>query len=470
MTSAKKTRSRPRKRWGHCNVLQWRENRGQLWQFSLTGKEATTQHHEEIANGNPLPHARIARGWSHLWAPKLNLAWFPPDRLFLRAVHLPKCDPSELPPMLELQLEKLSPLPVSQVVWSYQVMEDSDEEGELQTVILLLAARHHVEQYLGELEQGGFLADQLQIPFLTQVIRPRPGQTGTWIYLVEEGDSIVAFTSWWREGRLQELSQLRLPSDPEAGPRQLSDQLARLAWAGEIESWLTEGTDWHLVAPAPLSDQWHQPLEQCLDCSLTLEPLPGLSDAAKEDALATRRGDRTINLLPEESANRYHQRYIDQLWMRSLGALLVLYCVGVLVYFGFLQVTRYQLENVTQEVTSLANSYTNAVKLRDRIEVLEVQTGLQYAALNSLKVVSELLPAELTLNRFTFENGNQVSLQGTVAPENQRKVNQFKEALRRAKLDGEDVFAREEVTTPRFDGSNPLIWSFEAPLQEGGAS
>ena len=74
------------------------------------------------------------------------------------------------------------------------------------------------------------------------------------------------------------------------------------------------------------------------------------------------------------------------------------------------------------------------------------------------------------MNRFTFENGNQVSLQGTVAPENQGKVNQFKEALSRAKLDGEDVFAREEVTTPGFSGSNPLIWSFEAPLDDGGTS
>ena len=42
--------------------------------------------------------------------------------------------------MVELQLEKLSPMPVTQIVWSIQVLPHA--EGNLQTVIVMIVARN----------------------------------------------------------------------------------------------------------------------------------------------------------------------------------------------------------------------------------------------------------------------------------------------------------------------------------------
>ena len=69
--------------------------------------------------------------------------------------------------MVELQLEKLSPMPVAQIVWSIHVLPHA--EGNLQTVIVMIVARNAVEEFLGQLEGQGYLADRLELPLLDQL-------------------------------------------------------------------------------------------------------------------------------------------------------------------------------------------------------------------------------------------------------------------------------------------------------------
>ena len=49
--------------------------------------------------------------------------------------------------MVELQLEKLSPLPVAQIVWTAEILPKTPEN--LQPVIVVITARDLVEQFLG---------------------------------------------------------------------------------------------------------------------------------------------------------------------------------------------------------------------------------------------------------------------------------------------------------------------------------
>ena len=56
--------------------------------------------------------------------------------------------------MVELQLEKLSPIPVTQVVWSVHPLPPS-RTATLQTVIVMIVERKVVEEFLGQLEGQG---------------------------------------------------------------------------------------------------------------------------------------------------------------------------------------------------------------------------------------------------------------------------------------------------------------------------
>src|SRR5689334_17196263 len=100
-------------RWHSCNVLSPGAVTRQLWQFNASGKFNLLRSDAKRPN-EPLPEKIVAKDWQTLFQPRLNVAWLSPDKAFVRAVQLPKADPAETKSMVEFQLEKLSPLPVTQ--------------------------------------------------------------------------------------------------------------------------------------------------------------------------------------------------------------------------------------------------------------------------------------------------------------------------------------------------------------------
>src|SRR5688572_4857398 len=96
-------------RWRFCNVLQPGAELRNLWQFSASGK-FNLQRHETKLGKEPLPEKLISKDWQTLLQPRLNVAWLPPRKVFLRVVQLPKADLAETQSMIDLQLEKLSPV------------------------------------------------------------------------------------------------------------------------------------------------------------------------------------------------------------------------------------------------------------------------------------------------------------------------------------------------------------------------
>src|SRR6266487_3455542 len=105
-------------RWYSCNVLQPGAQIRHLWQFSAGGNKFNLLKSESKLPSEPLPERLVGKDWSSLLQPRLNIAWLSSEKVFLRVVQLPKADAAETHSMIDLQLEKISPLPVNQVVWS----------------------------------------------------------------------------------------------------------------------------------------------------------------------------------------------------------------------------------------------------------------------------------------------------------------------------------------------------------------
>jgi hypothetical protein len=109
---------------GPLEFLQHSANRARanrLWQFDAKGGGfrfgPRTSTGGRAAAGATSPNRGV-----HLWQPKLNVAWLPPENVFLRVIELPKSNFEETLAMVELQLEKLSPMPVTQIVWTIHVL------------------------------------------------------------------------------------------------------------------------------------------------------------------------------------------------------------------------------------------------------------------------------------------------------------------------------------------------------------
>lgn len=451
-------------RWQTCNVLQVGAEARRLWRFAPSGEDVRLEGHSRHPVGQPLPPGQIRKDWRSLWQKKLNIAWIPADQVFLRVLQLPAAEPAEVVPMVDLQLERLSPIPVNQVVWAVEVLP-SPLPGHL-TAVVLIAERRAVEEFLGRLEGEGYLPDRLDLPQLHQMLAVPARQEGVWVHLSPSETGTTVLVAWWLAGALQHLSLFQLPTQDDA-PQLLTEQLTQHAWAGEIEGWYVNGTPWHLVVEPGAAGAWETALRAWAGSGVQVVAAPPPERVAA--VTATRAASSKANLLPPEHALRYRQQFIDGLWMRGLFAILGVYVVGVIIYFAALQVLEFQRSRLEREVRVLQPAYQQALQLKDRIRVLQEQVELRFAALDCWKAICEFLPAELTLTDLHFSRGQTLKLVGTVSSDDQAKVTEFNSALRKAEAQGYLLFDKDRFEAPSLSlqAGGSYRWAFGCDLKRG---
>jgi hypothetical protein len=442
------------KRWSSYNVLHLAADAKRLWQFDAKGNGLVLGREHRVPHTQPVPAKLGAKNWTSLWQPKLNIAWLPPENIFFRVVELPASSMEETVSMVELQMEKLSPLPVAQMVWTMHVLGTRTAEAKgdappenLQTVVVVIVARAAVEAFLGRLEQEGFQADQLEAPMLDQLEVISPKEDGTWIFPLTIGGQHAALVAWWSGGALRNLSFVVLPATGDRAA-ELKNQLTLLVMAGEIEGWLTAQPKWHVVADAANAGEWEHLLRTALDEPAKITAPPSPAELAARTAKRASAGSPAY-LLPAEFTARYRQRFIDRLWLRGLASAGALYAVFLVVYFCAVAWLGYRTHGVEVQVAQISNDYTNAIQLKARYSVLKEREQLKYAALDSWQAVAQALPEGLSIQRFSFANGKRLLLSGTCEATQIGLVtekDQFYDGMRNAQLNGQPVFDQNPDT------------------------
>jgi hypothetical protein len=479
-------------RWHSCNILQIAFDANWLWHFEARGGGFALNREHRGALDEPLPSRSIAKSWSSLWQPRLNVAWLPPENVFLRVIELPTSNFAETLAMVELQMEKLSPMPVAQIVWTIHVLSrrgnpprseagtEAPVSGEtkpenLQTLVVVIVERSVVEEFLGKLEGRGFLADRLETPMLDQLEATPATKEGSlrqgeaadaWIYPVASAGQGAALVAWWCGNALRSLSFVVSPPAGDRG-KALKSQFAQLAWAGELEGWLTAPLiQWHLVADPAIAGEWENALREGLNEPVQVAPPLPPAELAARTAQRAAGADSHAALLPAEFPARYHQQFVDRLWLRGLMATGVLYAIGVVIYFCATGMLAYRTRGVEQQVAALSGSYTNVMELKARYDVLQERQGLKYAALDCWKAVAERMPTNITLQRFSFADGQRLSLSGTAPADQVNMLFDFNTTMQKATNQNRPMFDLQggEPVNPRITG-NKAAWSFSLQLQ-----
>ena len=454
-------------RWQSANVIQTTPVERQLWQLSANGERFNFTQNKTVGLTDPLPAGAVGKDWHTLFRKKLNVAWLPADKVFLRVVHLPTSDQAEILSMVELQLEKISPLPVTQIVWSLYVLpKASDKPEALQSVVVIIALRDYVEQFLGELEGQGYLADRLEVSSLDQLLVTKVSGDGVWIYPGQNGEPVLV--AWWYGQTLHNLALLAMPPGPERGPL-FKSQLEQLAWAGELEGWLVEPLNVHLVAVPAEAAFWQPILQEWAEAPVEVTAPLTPTELASLSAQRAARADSRTNLLPPEFTVRYRQQFVDGLWMRGLLTAFVLYLFGVMAYTVAVFVVKINAGKLNTYLASLEPAYKTATMNETQIQILKDRQVLKYAALDCWKAVAENLPTTITLENLSFQHGR-MELRGTVATDQQLDVTVFNEALRRATVKSPDStqlqLLFDDVTPPAINSRPPTSdWHFGCTMK-----
>jgi hypothetical protein len=457
-------------RWHSCNVLSVSADTRQLWQFDARNENFNLKGDQTARNGEQLPPNLIGKSWSTLVQKKLNVAWLPSENVFLRVAQFPVSTPEETRSMVELQLEKLSPIPVTQALWTMHVLPQTPRpEGEnLQTIIVTIVAREAVEEFLGKLEGQGYLADRLEVPMLDQLQATRISGDGAWVYPELGGLNNRALVAWWYGGVLQNLAFLTLERGP-SGLASFKDQLVQMAWAGELEGWLTSPPRWHLVAEG--AEGWQSALREALDQTVdVVAPLP-VRELASLTAKRAAQEESNNNLLPPEFATRYQQQFVDRLWGRGLLAMFVIYAIGMAIFFVSLGFFGHFTARVEAQANALSGTYTNYLQLKAKLGILQEREVLKTAALDCWEAVAETMPTGLTLDTMNFSdvNGSRLSMTGTAPSDQVLAVTDFYEKLRKWEKGGKPLFGVNEGGVPSTSlnpGGATVRWSFDLELKD----
>lgn len=456
-------------------------------QFECVGTEFKAPRSQDCPVHKKPKDNWTTKDYRNLLRTKVNVSWAAIEDVFLKVIQLPGEAPEELRMMVELQLEKLSPVPLAQLVWDIEILPnpvalpmpdpDPDHPEEVlkqmyqYTVVVLMAERASIENFLSLLEESAFHADRIELPFLHEILQSPATRQGLYVYPLRCGAKEMAITAWWTQGQLQNIDMIYLPAD-ETWKTVFSAQLNQIVWAGQIAGWLDDDFKWTLVAPA--EDDEALPMSQWSELLTNLYG-EGHQDKRMTDAELTRLNcslickGPTANLLPPEFVATYNHQYVDKLWLQGIVATVIAYLLFCFVYFGGTTVADFQKSRAEAKLQLLDSDYKTAQKLKAQLELLQLQHSLKFAALDCYRLTAELLPKELKLNRLNFNGGTELSYVGEAPSDQYELVIKFNEELSQAMTYGENpVPFFKKVASPtsaqKAGAGDTLTWRFTCEL------
>ena len=444
-----------------ANVVALTGDRIVHWRLGARGAgfELTQRSEEEL--GIALQEKAVDKGWRQALSPRLNIAWLPPENVYFKVVQLPTTETAEIGDMLELQMESLSPIPVSQLVWSYEIHATRDTET---TVILLLIDQRRLDRALDEIEAHGFQCDRLSAPQLSRLWDLDAEEDAVYVFPERNASGIQILVAWFTGGALRFLQNFHSEED-DGWKTRFFRRFRESAWAGEMEGWLETLPPITLVAPEGEIAEWSSELSELADGTLHSKGRADEDALAQANASAIGRGELRSNLLPGDRQAHYRNRFIDSVFLSAAAGALAVYAFCLLVFFGVLKVQEMRRAKVETQIATTAPVYTNALRLNERIKITERQIRMRYLPLDAWKLVVSAVPEELKFLQFNFQKGETLILSGEAPKDADNKITEFVEALRELKNGDTPLFVDVILQSSSTATRNTKRWAIQCLLK-----
>jgi len=327
------------------------------------------------------------------------------DDVLCQTLRLPTTDAGELKQMLDLQIDNLTPLPVEEIVYSFEPLETTATETR---ILLAVARRSVVNERVAALEAVGWQPEVVSVDALAvfrelihQGALPADDRLNTLVLVSPTSANFIVFST----GNILTVRSVMLGDNDF-----IRAELARTLVAAEVERpGLTAGK----TVFATWSDPLRALVAELADGAEVLgngsSPQP-VKSVCLESA---RTGLQRLNLLPEEWIESRRKARVRQVALRSLIGLGVVYAVVLVTFLTMLGVKKAQISRVERELRRLQPQYVSALDLHKMQLAMEQQLDTKHSALEVLREVSQLMPDNVKLNGFSFQKkDDKVTLHG----------------------------------------------------------
>jgi type II secretory pathway component PulM len=337
------------------------------------------------------------------------------EDVLCQTLRLPTSQPSELKQMIDLQIDNLTPLPMEEIVYSFEPLETTGTETR---VLVAVARKAAVNERVAALEAAGLPPEVVSVDalamfraFLKRELLPLDEKLNAFVQIgaraadmiaysrgqpvavrsVVLGDHLVESTepeSVWREELQRTLiaAQAELPGA----------EIGRVTFAART-SGLRDTTE-------RVAAGWNGERQLYIDGAA---PSPSLSLCMEGTAAQPR-----LNLLPDEWRQRRRAARVRRMVIQGAIAVGVLYLLVVGVFLVMMGLRQTRFSRMDAQVKRLQPQYTAARQLHEELVAMQKQLDTKYSGLEVLREVSTRMPEGLKLNQFVFKRDQNVTLRG----------------------------------------------------------
>ena len=377
---------------------------------------------DEIGQGRESapPAEGASPGWKST-QPSDAVLVMPATSALLRIVRLPATDPAELRGMAELQVDQFSPFPAEQLAISCEALDC--QEG--QTQLLIAAVRRDqllqaMEPWLGPKWRPRRV--DLDILAWWRWVSPHAPSNGTdrtlhlrlingtlWMVGVQDGHPIL-------------FRALSLPAEESGAMEDLIGE-AELALAALEQEWGSRPCD--VVIWDADGDALSLRLTEALGIQIRPARTPDDFRLSRAVALPAP-GPGAINLaLPEWAAARSQKRRLHQIFLVASAALLA-WIVAMGGLYTAVRIRAASLHRTQLKATEAEGPAAEVERMEKRLKTLDGHLDQQHTALEILKALTEALPEDGRLTKFSYRKGKSLDMRAEVpspnVPENYVKA------------------------------------------------
>ncbi len=426
------------------NMLEWttlREGRHGLEKLAhrrvqLEGEAAVFTEPDKLA-------AEIRRQCPELTgAISLGL---PAEHMLLRVVDLPATDAAEVAGMIKLQLDKFSPFPEDRMAVSYERLHTTaegcralvtaarKETIDFATAVLVKAGLDLQRVDADALGWWRVLADQAAAPAAGRQILILLEAEGGIMLAVQDGVPAAIQAVGAPEGSAGEDYAAELAH--EIGAFILALDLERgVASVSGLDCWCRD------AAPDGLAEKLQARLGQAARFH-SLDTLPPLSEGLARRMLRPwfesapapdRAAAAVVDLVPPDQRRAEGALRVKRRVIAATILVLGLWLAGGVVFMGGYLWEQRRLKDLERRMAALQKPADEVRAMQRRARAFEQYLDRRRSALECLREISQLLPAEATLTAFQFKKGKSIILRGEALTVN--PIYDFKQGLDKSAL------------------------------------
>ena len=338
----------------------------------------------------------------------------PTDQAILRVAFIPATDPAELRSMVELQVDKIAPYPLDQMVITHEILA-REETG---CRVLIAAAQRAVLDGIGDIcFKTGLYPHAIDLAVMGRwwLLKNRGhiADAGRQILLILDGQTADVIVVQAGMPMLIRSLGRPDPARPLESARELADELKYTLVALEIESgagvidgvtaWHTPdlGTDFLAAMGHAIGSHWH---------TRALSELPPVTEGLAHRALE-RTGDM-LDLAPQDWKDSMQARKSRGRLLAIGGTVLGLWLLGIGSVVVYAQMEGTDFTGLKNRVKAQESTAKSAMGVREQAESLQRYADRSRSALESLREICTVLPPGVELTSFRYEKFKAVTVVG----------------------------------------------------------